>query len=164
MHGAGRGPARSIAHGVVIRMRRRSAKGRSAQVGRLMRRGCKGRAGHWSAGDGGDTVLLVHRGLRIHALLRSDVAQLRIVGWLLQVLRDGRGAGKVADQVQVLASRGGDAERLLHEAVGLVAIAVRSIIGRLVLAALEPVSVSPGGREAAAATLALHLTVSQEAA
>lgn len=79
--------------------------------------------------------------LWVHALLWPDMAQLCIVGWVLQVLAVGGGAGEIADQVQVLAAGCGDAERLLHESVGLVAIAVWSIVGGFVLGALETVPI-----------------------
>jgi len=56
------------------------------------------------------------------------VTQLRIAGRLLQVLRDGGRAGEVADEMQVLAVGGGDAERLLDKTIGLVAITVGTVV------------------------------------
>ena len=61
----------------------------------------------------------------------------------------------------MLAVVGGDREGLLHQPVGLVAIAVRATI-RVILSALHAVSVRVLV-EATAATLSLHLTVGEEA-
>lgn len=84
----------------------------------------EGRPAHGTSRDCWNIGLLVDRRLWIHALLRADVTQ----GWVLRRLHEGlrRGARArvVADQVEVLSLRGGDAERLLHQTVGLVAIAV----------------------------------------
>ena len=93
-----------------------------------MRSICKGGAGHRTSCDGGDGILLVNCRLGVHALLGADVTQLRITGRLLQVLRDGGRAGEVADEMQVLAVGGGDAERLLDKTIGLVAVTVGAVV------------------------------------
>jgi hypothetical protein len=133
----------------------------TADIGRLVRSVCEGRAGHRASCDGGDGVLLVDSRLGVHALLGADMTQLRVAGRLLQVLRDGGGAGEVADEMQVLAVGGGDAERLLDQTVGLVAVAVRAIIGAVVVFGGRRLG---SGAEGAATALALHLAVCEEAA
>lgn len=158
VHGARRSPAR-VGHGRVRVGVLRSGVG-GADGSRLVRSVGKGRAGHGAAGDGGDGALLVHRRLGVHALLGPDVTQLGVVGWLLQTLRGAGRAGKVADQVQVLARRCRDAERLLDQAIGLVAVAVGAVVRGVVVLCRGCL----GGAEGAAAALALHLAVRQEAA
>jgi hypothetical protein len=87
------------------------------------------RAWHWSAGHSWYCLGLVDRRLRVHVLWWPDVSQLNIVCWLGQIVRVR--SRVVADKVQVLAALGGDAERLLHETVGLVSVAVRALPVRL---------------------------------
>jgi hypothetical protein len=57
------------------------------------------------------------------------VSQLGVVARLGEVV--GVGARVVADEVEVLSALGGDAEGLLHQAVGLVAVAVWSFAFRV---------------------------------
>ena len=133
----------------------------TADVGRLVRSVREGRAGHGTSCDGGNSVLFVDSRLGVHALLGADVTQLRVAGRLLQVLRDGGGAGEVADEMQVLAVGGGDAERLLDQTVGLVAVAVRAVVGAVMVFGGRRLG---SGAEGAATALALHLAVCEEAA
>jgi hypothetical protein len=65
----------------------------------------------------------VEVGLGVHALLRTDVSQCRVRGWLLK-RRSVYSAGVVADEVEMAVILGGDAEGLLHQPVGLVPIAI----------------------------------------
>jgi hypothetical protein len=161
VHGAWRSPAgRAVRHGAMGVLRSLRVVG-SADAGRMMGSVCEGRAGHGPSGDGGDGVLFVDGRLGVHALLGADVTQLRVAGRLLQVLRDGRRAGEVADEMQVLAVGGGDAERLLDQTVGLVAVAVWAFIRGIVVFGSRRFG---SGAEGAAAALALHLAVCEEAA
>lgn len=133
----------------------------SADVGRLVGSVGEGRAGHRASCNGGDGVLLVDGRFRVHALLGADVTQLGVAGRLLQVLRDSSRAGEVADEMQMLAVGGGDAKRLLDQTVGLIAVAVRTIVRAIVVFGSGRLGC---GAESAATTLALHLAVCQEAA
>lgn len=81
-----------------------------------------GRARHGPTSDGRHSLGLVDGGFGIHVFRRADVAELSIVGGLRQIV--GVGARIVADEVEMLSARGGDAEGLLHEAIRLVAIAI----------------------------------------
>jgi hypothetical protein len=65
---------------------------------------------------------------RVHALFGTDVAKLRVVGWLHEMLRLLRRARVVADEMQVLAVVCGYREGLLHQAIRLVSVAVRSTV------------------------------------
>lgn len=79
MHRTRRGPAWwTVAHWVMWRMRLTSAI-RSTHVSRLMRRRNKSWASHGPACHRRNAVLLVDRRLRVHALLWTDVAELRVV-------------------------------------------------------------------------------------
>lgn len=81
---------------------------RTSVHGRLVSSvGVIGRA-HGSAGHGRDCALFVNSRFGVHALLRTDVTKLRVVGRLHQMLRLLGGARVVADEVQVLAVVGGD--------------------------------------------------------
>lgn len=68
--------------------------------------------------------------LWIHALLWTDMPQSWIAGWVVEILRGRRGAGVVADEMKVISTRGCDAKRLLHQAIGLVPVAVRAVFLR----------------------------------
>lgn len=59
----------------------------------------------------------------IHAFFGADVAQLHVLTWLQQTWSVRR-ARKVADKVKMLSLVGGDGERLLHQTVRLVTVAV----------------------------------------
>lgn len=106
---------------------------------------------HGATGDGRDCVGIGQRTLGVQALLRADAAQSRVSGRLRQGLRVGeavrgvqrglRRARVVGDEVQVLAGRGGDAEGLFHQTVGLVAVAVGAVIG----AAIASIAVARAG-------------------
>ena len=86
------------------------------------------------------------------------------------------GARVVTDQVQMVPSRGCNAEGLLHQAVWLVPIAVRTFFSGRVhvgLAAVSAIWRSPGSSErcdwrgisiASTTALTFHLPVGQEAA
>ncbi len=84
------------------------------------------RAYHGCSGHGGDVGLLVDGGFRIHALLRANVPQVGVTAGIVQPMGVGMRAGVVTDQVEVVPGRGGDAERLLHQAIGFVPIPVRT--------------------------------------
>lgn len=128
-----------------------------------MRRCCVWRARHRPSCDGGNIRLLVHGRFGVHALLGTDVAKAWILRRLHEDVRGGTGACVVADEVEVLALGGGDAERLLHQAVGLVAVSVWSIlVGAVFGAAVRLVARLLRGK-AVSSTLALHLAVGQEA-
>lgn len=69
--------------------------------------------------------------------------------------------------MKVLASGGGDAERLLHEAIRLVSVALRLAVFLVLVAPTARVGSlagTPSATAKAAATLALHLAVGEEAA
>ena len=79
-------------------------------------------------------------------------------------------SGVVADQMEVLAGRGSNAERLLHQSIWLVSVSVRSLsIHILILVtASSTIGRFPSNsscwwwNELASSSLALHLSVSQE--
>lgn len=95
---------------------------------RLVRGVSVARRAHRSASNGRNGALLVNSRLRVHALFRANVAKLGVVRRLHEVLRLLGRARVIADEVQVLAVVGGDRERLLHETIRLVAVAVGSTI------------------------------------
>ena len=66
------------------------------------------RGSHRSTSDSRDGTLLVDGRFWVHALLRADVAKLRVVGRLHEMLGLLRRARVVADKVQVLAVICGD--------------------------------------------------------
>jgi hypothetical protein len=111
----------------------------------------------------------VDRRLWIHPFDGYDMSQLGIGCGLWQLGRVGMGPRVVGDKVEVLASRGGDAERLLHQTVLLVAVPIRTVAVHLLVLVAAPSAVRrlacpPSVVELAAATLALHLSVGEEAA
>jgi hypothetical protein len=73
-------------------------------------------------------LLIVDGGFRIEALLRTHAAQ----GWVGGRLQEVGGVGMrprvIADEMQMLAGRGGDTERLFHQAIRLIPVPVRPII------------------------------------
>lgn len=87
-------------------------------------------AHHWRPSDGGDGLVFMNGRFRIHAFLGTDMPQSRITGWVVKVLRIGVGSGAVADEVKVISAGGCDAERLLHQAIGLIPITIRTIFLR----------------------------------
>lgn len=94
-----------------------------------------GVCGHWCPRRGGDG-LVVHAGLGVHALHRHDVAEAGIRARLKHLRLVGMWPGEVGDEVKVLALRSRDTERLLHESIRLVSVAVRlAIVGSIVTAA-----------------------------
>lgn len=116
--------SRVLVVGAVMRVRRRCvhrtrrrprarvrwvAIARTSIHGRLLVRGVSvARRAHRSASDGRNGALLVNSRFRVHALLRADMAKLRVVRRLHEVLRLLRRARVVADEMQVLAVVGGD--------------------------------------------------------
>ncbi len=66
----------------------------------------------------------VNSGFRIHALLRSDLAQSWIAGWTDEPLRILMWPRVVADKVEVISCWRCDTERLLHQSVRFVAITI----------------------------------------
>jgi hypothetical protein len=112
----------------------------------------------------------VDRRLWVHAFDRYNVTQLRVRRGLWQLRRVGMGPRVVGDEVEMLAGRGGDAERLLHQAVLLVAVPVGPVALHLLVLIAAPSAVwslaGPSTRrvgELAAATLALHLSICEKA-
>lgn len=112
--------------------------------------------------------------LGVEALHGTDGAEGRVVRRLKHAGGRRMGAGEVADEVEVLSLRGGDAKGLLDEAVWLVAVAIGAICGGGSVAA---VGVMPGiggaghdgcilcgSGKGASSSLALHLAVGEEAA
>lgn len=78
------------------------------------------------------------------------------------------GAGIVRDQVEVLTLRGGNAEGLLHETVGLVSITVRALltVGSIIIGTVRGF-VGPVGRrggKGVSSPFTLHFAIGQEAA
>jgi len=137
-----------------------------ANASRLVRSWSKARAGHGTTGYSRDGVLILDGRFWVHALLWSDVTQLRVGGWLHEVLCAHGSAGVVADQVKMLTGGCGDAERLLHQTIGLVAIAVGTVLAVVLTVSrrvLLRVAGEQRGRHAASSTLSLHLTIGQEA-
>jgi hypothetical protein len=111
----------------------------------------------------------VDRRVWIHPFDGYDMAQLGIRRGLWQLGRVGMGPRVVGDEVEMLARRGGDAERLLHQAVLLVAVPIWAVaIHLLVLVAAPPavrrLACPSSVVELASATLALHFSVCEEAA
>ena len=90
----------------------------------MVRRHVVGGARHGPPRHHGEILLVVDGGIRVETFLRTDIAQGVIRGGLLQVGGGGMGSRVVADQVEVVTLRGGDAERLFHQAVGLISIAI----------------------------------------
>ena len=94
------------------------------------------------------------------------MAKRAIGGRLLQ--RNRIGARVVADEMQMLSTRGGDAERLLHQTIRLVTIAVwplaLRVSGGRPVWRLAARSLGCWLAEVAATALALHLPVGQETA
>ena len=133
------------------------------------------RAWHRAAGDSRHIGGFVDGRLGIHSLLRADVLEGWICGGLLKRRSGGLGPGVVTDEMEMAAIRGGDTERLLHEAVGLVAVAIRTVgavlVGLAVLTTVRRVGtvgsialLALRWSKAAAAALALHLAVGEKAA
>lgn len=91
----------------------------SNHVGRLL---------HRRPGECRCLVRLAHARLGVHALDRDDSSQARVGGWLGQLRLARLRSRVVGNQVEVLARGGGDAERLLHQAVGLVPVSLRFAI------------------------------------
>ena len=77
VHRAGRCPGAWV-RGVAV--------ARSAIHRRLVNSVSVARRSHWSTSDGRNGALLVNSRFRVHALLRTDVAKLRVVGGLHEVL------------------------------------------------------------------------------
>jgi hypothetical protein len=121
---------------------------------------------HRRAREGRRAVGLAHARLRVHSLDRDNASQGRVVGRLLELRLARLRTRVIGDEMKVLATGGGDAERLLHETVCLIAVSLGlSIILILVTTASRVWSfttTSSVGREASA-SLALHLAVRQEA-
>ena len=112
-------------------------------------------------------------GFRVHAFDGDNVSKGRIGRGLWELRRIWIWSRVVADQMEMLASRGGDAERLLHQPVRLVSVPVRSItIHLLILVASSSTAVRglashPPGRwwdKLAPSSLALHLSIREKAA
>lgn len=127
--------------------------------------------GHGATSDHRQVLLVVDGRLRIKALLRADLAQRRVGSWLLQICRRRMRSRVVTDQVQMLTSRGGDAERLLHQAIRLISIPIwaliRSVASILIATPAFWSFASPrygAVRHAATSSLALHLSIRQKAA
>jgi hypothetical protein len=131
----------------------------------LLLRSIGGRVVHWHTSQCRGEVRVADARVRVHALDRSEVAQVGIGGGLLEIwLTRGR-ARVVRNEVQMLAGRSGDAERLLHEPVGLIPVPLRlAVIVILVTVTAVFRLGAPFGVAEAAATLSLHLTVGQKAA
>lgn len=80
--------------------------------------------------------LVVHAGFGVHSLDGDNVSQTRIRAGLGQLGLAGVWARKVGNEVQVLALGSRDAEGLLHETIGLVAVAIwLAIVGHVVATA-----------------------------
>lgn len=121
---------------------------------------------HGSTGEGRRRVTIVKTRFGIHALDGSDVTQVRVGSRLGELGSPGVRSRVVRDEVEMLARRRGDTERLLHETVGFVLVA----LGATVVLVLVASSTRVGGFCCAssvvakpAAPLALHLTVGKKA-
>lgn len=123
---------------------------------------CVARRAHGPTSHGRNSALFLNSRFRVHSLFRADVAKLRVVGGLHEMLRLLRRSGVIADQMKVLAVVGGDGEGLLHEAVGLVAVAIGSTVRILVVGGLSGIATGILVETARATSLAFHLTVGQE--
>lgn len=86
------------------------------------------RGAHRSSCDCGNIALFMNGRFGIHALFRPNVPKLRIVCRMHEVLRVGGGSREVTDEVQVLSVVGCDGEGLLHQAIRLVSVAIRSSV------------------------------------
>lgn len=124
------------------------------------------RARHGPASDSRRGLGLVDSRLRVHVLGWSNVSQLRVVGRLWEIVRVG--AGVVADEMEVLATGRCDTERLLHETVWLVAVAIWAFAVRVAsCGAVRRLAARPLDQWwcwRCASSLALHFSVGQEAA
>ena len=129
------------------------------------------RTSHRRPGHGRGAVAVLKVGLGVHPLLRSDVAEVHILGGLGQGRR--MVPGEVADEVKVLPLRSGDTEGLLGQTVWLVTIAIGTVKRVIALGVVSPsvcwTPVPPGiatriGRVAGSTSFALHLAIGQEAA
>lgn len=54
--------------------------------------------------------------------------QRRIAGGDVKVLRARMSAGVIADEMEMVSTRGGDAEGLLQQSIGLIAITIRAVL------------------------------------
>jgi hypothetical protein len=122
------------------------------------------RGAHRPTSDGRNSTLLVDSRFRVHALFWADVAKLRVIGWLHEMLGLLRRAGVVADEMQVLTVVRRDRERLLHQTIRLVTVAIRSAVGVLLIAGCRGCLTGVLVETTAATSLALHFTVRQETA
>lgn len=121
---------------------------------------------HRGSCEGGSRVGLSHARLGVHALDGDDASQRGIRSWLGKVGLTGLRSGVVRDEVEVLAGRSGDAERLLHQTVGLVSVSLGLAVVLVLVATASRVgrlASVPSAREATS-SLALHFPVGQEAA
>lgn len=132
-------------------------------VGMMLGSNHVGRLLHGSAGEGWSLVGLAHAGLGVHPLDGDDAAQRRVVGGLRQLGLAGLRARVVRDKVKVLVVGSGDAEGLLHETVGLVAVALGLAVVKILVAHAAVLAGATAGAKAAA-SLALHFAVGEEAA
>ena len=124
-----------------------------------------GRLLHGRPGKRWRLVRLPHARLGIHALDWDDAPKGRVVGRLREIGLAWLWARVVGDQVKVRPIRCRDAERLLHQTIGLIPVALRLAIVVVLITspARLPILVGspPGGAEATA-SLALHLPVRQK--
>lgn len=118
----------------------------------------------------------MNRRLGVHALLRTNVPKSGIARGIIECLGVGVRTRVVADEMEMVPARCRDAERLLHQAIRLVAVSVRALL--LWHLDIRVASTSTFWSlassyccrgcccqrrgEATAATLALHLSVGQE--
>lgn len=122
---------------------------------------------HWGSRKCRCLVCLAHARLGIHALDRYNPSQSRVGGRLRQFWLSRLRSGVVRYQVQVLASRGRDAKRLLHKTIGLVSVSFRfAIVVVFVTTATRFGSLAVASSPSAetATSLAFHFAVRQKAA
>ena len=122
--------------------------------------------GHRPASHDWKILLVIDRGLGIKTFLGPNMPESWVGCGLLKVGGGWVRARIVTDQVQVLPGRGGDTERLLHEAVGFISIPIRTLVGAVAsiivaASAFRRLSRSRNGRlrTSTATSFPFHFTV-----
>jgi hypothetical protein len=121
---------------------------------------------HGCPGEGGRLICVSHARLGVHPLDRDDVPESRIIGRLREIRLAWLRAGVVGDEMEMLASRGSDAEGLLHQTIGLVAVTLGLTIVVVLVAgaaAVGRLAGSPAGAAETAPSFALHLSIREKA-
>ena len=107
-----------------------------------------------------------HTRFGVHPMSRLEMTQARILSWLFQLVLYLSVAREIADQVEMLPSRGRDAERLFHQAVRLVTIPIWLLIVVLTVVTVPTTVRCPAGSRrkspASATAFSFHLSICEE--